>query len=168
MLGIAIVAAGGLLHVVAEIIEAKLVVGAVGDVAGVGFLPLVGVHADQIASTVKPEPVVDRGHPFHVAASQVIVHRNDVHPFAFDRIEVGRERGDEGLAFAGHHFGDVSSVEDHAADQLHIVVPHPQKAATRLTANGKRLDQQVFERFPGENALAKLVRLPRNSSSVRA
>ena len=45
VLGIAVVAAGGDPHVVAEVVEAELVVRAVGDVAGVGLLPLVRVHA---------------------------------------------------------------------------------------------------------------------------
>ena len=52
------------------------------------------------------------------------------------RVEVRRQRGDERLAFAGDHFGDVALVQDHAADQLHVVVAHARGNGGRL--RGKR------------------------------
>ena len=50
----AVVVAGRVPHVVAEIVEAELVVRAVGDVAGVGLLPLGRLHSFWIALTVRP------------------------------------------------------------------------------------------------------------------
>ena len=85
-----VVAALGLLsgvehHVVAQEIEAELVVRAVGDVCGVGgallLARLLGVHeADR-----EPEEPVDPAHPLGVAAGEVGVHRDDVHPLAGQR-----------------------------------------------------------------------------------
>ena len=46
-------------HVVAQVVEAELVVGAVGDVAGVGHAPLVGTHRRQDHAGGQPEEVVD-------------------------------------------------------------------------------------------------------------
>ncbi len=67
--------------------------------------------------------------------------------FPLQGIQIAGERGDQRLAFAGDHFGDVAGVQDHAADHLHVVVPHAQEAASRFAAGGKGLDQQVVERF---------------------
>ncbi len=39
-------------------------------------------------------------------------------------------------------------MQHHAADQLHVVVPHAQKAPSRFAAHGKRLNQQVVECLP--------------------
>ncbi len=54
LLRIAVVALGRRPHVVAEIVEAELVVRAVGDVAGVGLLPSAVAMLLWIAPTVSP------------------------------------------------------------------------------------------------------------------
>ena len=155
----AVVVAGRVPHVVAEIVEAELVVRAVGDVAGVGLLPVGRVHLALDRVDRQAERHVERTHPFHVAAGQVVVHRDDVYALAFQGIEVSRQRGHQRLAFAGDHFRDVAAVQDDAAHQLHVVVPHAQVAAAGLAADGKGLDQQIVERLPGGQTLAKLGRL---------
>ena len=65
----------------------------------------------------------------------------------------------ERLAFAGDHFGDVAAVQDHAAHELHVVMAQPEHAATRLAADGERLDQQVVERLALGQTPAELVGL---------
>ena len=91
-------------------------------------------------------------HPLAVAAGQVVVDGDDVDALALQRVEVGRQRGDERLAFAGDHLGDVAAVQDDAADDLHVVVPHVLGAAAGLAAGGERLGQQVVERLAGAAA----------------
>ncbi len=68
------------LHVVAEVVEAELVVGAVGDVALVLVLPLLagGVHVRLDRADGQSQGLVDRPHPLGVAFGQVIVDRHDV------------------------------------------------------------------------------------------
>ena len=78
VLRIAVVAAGGDPHVVAQVVEAELVVRAVGDVAVVGLLPLAGIHAALDRADGEAQAGVERAHPLHVAAGQVVVHRDDV------------------------------------------------------------------------------------------
>ena len=135
------------LHVVAEVVEAELVVGAVGDVAGVGDLALLIVEVVLNDADRHAEEAVDAAHPFRVAAREVIVHRDDVNALAVERVEVRGQRGDERLAFAGLHLGERAVVQHHAADQLHVVVPHLQHAAAGLADHGERLGQQVVERL---------------------
>ena len=50
-------------------------------------------------------------------------------------------------------------VQHHAADHLHVVMPHAQEAPARLAADGKGLDQNVVERFALGQPLAKHGRL---------
>ena len=156
------------LHVVAQVVEAELVVGAVGDVAGVGDLPLLIVEVVLDDADRHAEEAVDAAHPLGVAAGEVVVDGDDVNALAFERVQIGGKRGDQRLAFAGLHFGDLAVVQHHAADQLHVVVPHVQHAAAGFADDGERLGQQVVERLAvGEPVLNSAV-LPRSCSSLSA
>ncbi len=86
------------LHVIAQIIEAVLVVGAVGDVAGIGGLALAVIKAMHDDADREAEEAVDAPHPFRVAAGEVIVHRNDMHALAGKRVEIDRQGRDQRLA----------------------------------------------------------------------
>ena len=63
-------------------------------------------------------------HPLGVAAGEVVVHGDDVHTPASEGVQIGRQCGDEGFALAGFHLSDLTVVQHHAADQLHIEVTH--------------------------------------------
>ena len=106
--------------------------------------------------TVMPEEAVDAAHPLGVAAGQVVVDRDDVDALAFERVEIGGQRGDERLAFAGLHLGDRAVVEHHAADELDVVVPHVEHAAAGLADDGEGLGQQVVERLASAEPLTEL------------
>ena len=69
-------------HVVAQVVKAHLVVGAVGDVAGIGgaALGIVQVVHDQAHG--KAHEFIDFAHPFAVAAGQVVVDSDDVDALA--------------------------------------------------------------------------------------
>ena len=153
------VAPGGHAHVVAQVVEAEFVVGAVGDVGGIGFLAFGGIHLRLDRPHRQAQADVERPHPFHVAAGEVIVDCDDMHPFALEGIEIGRQRGDECFALAGNHFSDGSRMEHHPADQLHVIVPHPEIALSRLAADGEGLDQQVIERLSGSEPAPEFGRL---------
>ena len=62
----------------------------------------------------EPEEVEDRAHPLRVAASEVVVDRDDVDALAGDRVQDRGERRDEGLALAGAHLRDLALVEHDA------------------------------------------------------
>jgi hypothetical protein len=134
------------LHVVAEVVEAELVVLAVGDVAPVGALLLgVGLRVHDRAGR-EPEEPVEPTHPLRVAAGEVVVDGDHVHALAREPVEVAGERGDQRLALAGLHLGDLPGVQHHPADQLHVVVAHPERALARLARDGEGRDQDVLER----------------------
>ena len=146
-------------HIVAEVIEAELVVRAVGDVRAVRFTPLVAVQLVYDTADRKTEEAVDLAHPLRVALCEVIVDGDDVHALALERVQVRRQRCDERFAFAGLHLGDASLMQDHAAQKLHVEVPHADGPHARLAHDRERLDQQVVQRFAVFETFFELNRL---------
>ena len=61
--------------------------------------------------------------PVGVTVGQVIVDGDDVHALVGQGIEIGGQRGDRGLAFAGAHFGNVAAMQHGAADELYVELP---------------------------------------------
>ena len=143
------------LHVVAQIVEAVFVVGAVGDVAGVGFLALGVVEAVDDHAGGHAEEAVDLAHPFGVAAGEVVVDGDDMDALAGQRIEIDRKRRDQRLAFAGLHLGDVAFMQHHAADQLDVEMPLAERALGRLAHGGEGRNQKIVERLAVGELLAE-------------
>ena len=133
------------LHVVAQIVEAKLVVGAVGDVGrvlgalGVVVLP---VHDD---ADFHAEEAIDLPHPFGVAPGQVVVHGDDMDAIAGQGIQVDGQGGDQRLALASLHLGDLAVVQHHAAHQLNVEMPLAQRAPGCLAHRREGFRLQVVQ-----------------------
>jgi hypothetical protein len=82
-----------------------------------------------------------------------------VHALAGQRVQVGGAGGDQGLALAGAHFGDVAQVQRRAAHHLDVEVAQAQGAVGRLAHGGERLRQQRVQGGAVLVALLELVRL---------
>ena len=147
---------GGGGHVAAQVVEAELRGGAVGDVGRVGGLALLGAHAVLHEACGHPHEAVDASDLLGVATRQVVVGRDHVHPAPGDGVQVARQRGDERLALARAHLGDLPVVQRHAADELDVEVAHPKGAQARLADGGEGLGQERIEALPRRVALAKL------------
>ena len=146
-------------HVVAQVVEAELVVRPVGDVRAVRDL-LVGVrHLREVHADGHAEELVDPAHPVGVARSEVVVHRHDVHALAAECIQIRGQRRDERLAFAGAHFRDLAVVERDAAQELHVEMPHAERALAGLADDGERLREDVVERRPVSDPFPEFVGL---------
>ncbi len=135
------------LHVVAQIVEAQLVVGAVGDVALVFLLALFVFQAVDDDADRQPQERVDLAHPFGIALGQVIVDGDDVNAAAGERVEIDRQRRDQRLAFAGLHLGNLAVVLHHAADQLHVEMTLTERPLGGLAHGGEGRNQDVVERL---------------------
>ena len=103
--------------------------------------------------------MVDLSHPGGVAPSQIVVDGDDVDTFARERVEIGREGRDQGLALAGTHLGDLPVVEHHAADHLHVEVAQAERSLGCLAHNRECLGDQAVEIGTRSKSLAKLSRL---------
>ncbi len=143
-------------EVVAQVVEPELVVGPVGDVGAVGGALLIGGLAGLHDADAHAEEVEDRPHPVRVALREVLVDRDDVGALAGQRVEVRGQRGDQRLALAGAHLGDLALVQHHAADELHVEVSQAEHAARGLAHHRERLGKQVVDGLAGGELLAEL------------
>ena len=134
------------LHVVAQVVEAELVVGAVGDVAVVGLLALALAEAVDDHAGGQAHEAIQAAHPFGVAHRQVVVDGDDVDAAAVQGVEVDRQCGDQGLALAGLHLGDLAVVQHHAPDHLHVEMAQAQRAARGFAHDRERFGQQLVQR----------------------
>ena len=96
-------------------------------------------------------------HQLGLVLREVVVDRDDVDALALEGVEVGRQRGDQGLALAGLHLGDVAEVQRGAAHDLDVEVPLAERALGRLADRGERLGEEVVEGLAVGEAGAELV-----------
>ena len=143
-------------HVVPQIVEAHLVVGAVGDVRGVGGLPLLGGQAVDDQAHLQPQEAVDLAHPLAVTLGQIVIHRDDVDAPARQGVEIRGQGGHQSLALTGLHLGDAALVQHDAAHQLHPVGAHAQHPVRSLPHGGEGLRQDVVQRLALGQALLEL------------
>ena len=135
------------LHVVAQVVEAELVVLPVGNVRAVRCLAVRVIQVvDDAAHGAGPGSVVDAAHPLRVAPGEVVVHRHNVDAAPAQRVEVAGQGGGERLAFAGAHFGDAALVKKHSADELDVEVALADGAPGRLAHQREGLEEDVIER----------------------
>src|ERR1700730_2328762 len=144
-------------HVVAEIVKAELIVGAIGDVGGIGAAAFVVIEAMHDDPGRKAEEMINAAHPFGVAAGEIIVDGDDMDALAGERVEIAGKRRDKGLAFAGAHLSDRPLMQHHAADKLDIEMALAEDAARRLAPRGKRRNQDVVKRLALDKSGSELL-----------
>ncbi len=154
------------LHVVAQVVEAELVVGGVGDVGVVGGLLLGLLHPRHHHAYPEAERVIHHAHPVGVAAGEVVVDRDHVHAAPGQRVQVRRHRRHQGLALAGLHLRDVALVEEYAAHQLDVERPEAEGATGRLAGVGEGLGEKVVQGLALGEAVAEFLGLRLNAGVV--
>ena len=132
-------------HVVAQVVETELVVGAVGHIRGVCGSAVVRQHVALDQADGQTEETVHTAHPFGVAARQVVVHGDDVNTLPGECVEVDRHGRDERLALARLHFRNPVSVEHGGAHHLDVEVPLPEDSLCGFANDGVRLGLDIFE-----------------------
>ena len=146
-------------HVVTQIVETELVVGDIRDITIVCLTSFVGLHGIEYHTDSQSEETVDRTHPFRVTRSQIVVDSDDLHALAFQRIQIGRHRGDKRLAFTCFHLGDTSLMKNDAADQLHLERAQTRRAVGRFTDYRESLRKNIIQSLACCQALLELCRL---------
>jgi hypothetical protein len=64
-----------------------------------------------------------------------------------ERVQIGRQCGDQGLALTGLHLGDVVPVQCRPAHDLDVEVAFAEHPLGRLADGGERLEHQVVQRL---------------------
>ena len=101
----------------------------------------------------EPEKFIDVAHPFGITPGQIVVDRNDVHAFARQSVQIGRQGGGQGLTLTGFHLCDLALVEHDPADELSIKRPHLQRAHRGFPDGCKGLRKNVVKGFSLINSL---------------
>jgi hypothetical protein len=101
------------------------------------------------------EEAIDLAHLGAVARCQIVVHGDHVHAAAGECVQIDGQGGDQRLAFAGFHLGDLAVIEHHATDELHVEMAQTEHAFGGLAHHGESLGQQIVERGTGGNAFAE-------------
>ena len=112
------------LHVVAQIVETEFVVRAIGHVGRVSGAALLVIKVVHNHAHRQAEKAVQFSHPLRVALSQVIIDGHDMDAASAQGVQIHRKSGDQCFALAGLHLRDRTFVQHHAADQLHVKMPH--------------------------------------------
>ena len=94
---------------------------------------------------LEAEEAVQPRHPLRVELREVVVHGDEVRAAAGERVEVERQRGDEGLALTGLHLGDPAEVERGAAHDLDVEVTLAEGAQATFADDRERLGEDVVE-----------------------
>ncbi|CAI8247583.1 MAG: Uncharacterised protein [Prochlorococcus marinus str. MIT 9313] len=68
-----------------------------------------------------------------------------MHPTASEGIEVARQSGYKSLPFTGLHLTNLTLMQHHAADQLHIEMTHAEHPFSSLTHNSKGFWEQLIK-----------------------
>ena len=112
-------------HVVAEIVEAELVVGSESDVAVVSTTSLVAVWLIAVdAIDSQAMELIEWTHPLAVTLGEVVVDSYHMHTVVGEGVEEDRESGHEGLTFTCCHLGNLTLVKHHATKELNIIMHH--------------------------------------------
>ena len=133
------------LQIVAQIIEAEFIVGAIGDITAIGGAAVLIRHVAGDAAHRHAKPFIDPAHPGGVARGQIVIHRDDMHPLVRQRVQEHRQGRDKGLALAGLHFRDLALVKRDAAHQLHVVMALPQGTLRRLADTREGFGKKIVE-----------------------
>ena len=145
-------------HIVAQIVEAELVVGAIGYVGTISLLSLLIVEIMKYYSHAQAEECVNGSHPLGVTASKVVINRDHMHPAAGECIEIDWHGSSQGLAFPGFHLRDFALVEHDAANELDVKRSHSQGSYRCFPNHGECLRQKLIQLSCLVQALAKACR----------
>ena len=112
-------------HIVAQVVEAELVVGAECDVAVVGLATFVRIGLIAVdAIDGQAMELVEWSHPFAVTLGEVIVHGYNVYTIMSQGVQEDWQRSHKCLTFTSCHLGDLALVKHGAAEELNVIVNH--------------------------------------------
>ena len=162
-------ALGGMAHhIIAQVIEAEFVVGSIGYISRVCALLVPMFHLGKDDAHADVEKPIDTPHPFGIALREVIVHGNQMNSLAGQRVEISRQGSHQSLAFTCTHLGNLTLMQRHATDELHVEMAHSQNTFACLPHNRERIWQKRINGCPFTRRCLNSPVLARSSSSVSA
>ena len=112
-------------HIVTQVVETELVVGAIGDVGVVCGTALSRVRLMLVdAVDGETQEVVKGSHPLRVTFGKVIVDCHHMHSPTGQTSQVNRQGCHQSFTFTGRHLGYLTLMQHYAAYDLHVVMHH--------------------------------------------
>ena len=111
-------------HVISKVVETKLVVCCINNIAVISLTSFVCVHFVKNYANCKTEEFINLSHCFGVTFCKVIVYRYNVYAFAVKGIKVCRKCSYKGFTFTCFHFRNSSLMKNNAADKLYTEMAH--------------------------------------------
>ena len=112
------------LHIITEVIEAKLVVGTVRHIGVIGLPSRRIIQVVLNDTDRETERLIEWAHPLGIAPGEIIIDRNDVYAFTDKTVEIDGQRCHQGFPFTSFHLSDFPLVQDDAANELHVKMAH--------------------------------------------
>ena len=134
-------------HVVAQVIEAELVVGPIGDIRLVSRPAFRFGHVVPDHTDAQAQKLVDRSHPFGITPGQIVIHRDHVNTLTGQGVDVDSKSGDQGFPFPSLHLSNFAPMKDLTTDELHIEMTHIQGAPARFANRSKGFGENIVKRF---------------------
>ena len=132
-------------HVVTKIIEAELVIRAVGDISGVSLALFIVILAVNYKSRSKSEEAVNTAHFLTVTGSEVVVDRNYMNALFGKRVKICGQGCNEGFTFTRFHLRNSSLMKKNTAHKLNSVRTLAENSLIRLANEGERLGQNIVK-----------------------
>ena len=81
-------------QIIAQIIKAKLIIGAIGDITLIGGAALCIWHIAGNTTDRQAEKLINLPHPSGITLCQIVIDGDHMHASARQRIEIDGQRGD--------------------------------------------------------------------------
>ena len=151
-------------HVVAQVVEAELVIRAVGDVRGVrlttgdwakacgALLAAMEIGIKDVRRVMgddaerEAEEGEERTHPLRVASREVVVDCDHVDASAGERIDGGGERADKRLPFTSAHLRNLPLMQNDRTQDLHVVWAQLDRSSGRFASRSENFWKRFVER----------------------
>ena len=151
-------------HVVAQIIKAHLIVGAVGNVTGVCRTALVIVQVMDDASDSQAEETENLAHFIGLCLCQVVVNRNDMDAVTGETVQIGCNAGNQRFTFTGTHFRDSALMQNDCTDNLDRERLFAENTVRSLADSCKGFHHNIIKRLAVRKALTEFNSLCLQSS----
>jgi len=112
-------------HIVTQVVKTELVVRTKSDISTISLTTCLTVGL-MLVDTIHAQSMelIKGAHPLRVTLRQVVVHGHHMYTVSSQSIQEYRQGSHQCLTFTRCHLGNLSLVEYHTTEQLHIVVYH--------------------------------------------
>ena len=144
-------------HVVTEVIETKLVICNICNIAFVCFSSVIVCIRVEDNSDSQSEEAVNRTHPLGITLCKVIVNGNDVNALTLKCVKISRKCRNESFTFTCSHLGDTSLMQEYTTDKLNTEMLHSENTLCSFSYNREGFYQEIIECLSILQSLLKLI-----------